>query len=59
MCKGIAKNIGFLFSYDFWQLAFKDKDFPVIGMILLVVFTSIADILRMIFIPGYPGKVAE
>ena len=26
MCKGIAKNIGFLFSYDFFRLAFKDKD---------------------------------
>jgi hypothetical protein len=59
MCKAIVRNIGYLLSYDFWRLALRDKEFPVITIVLLILFAGCSDILRMIFTPGYPEKAAD
>lgn len=59
LLKAIARNIGMLGSYDFWKLVFTDRDFPVKSILFLVLFAGCADILRIVFIPGYPGNTAE
>ena len=56
MCLEILKNIGFLLSYDFWELAFFDKNFPAKTIFLLTIFTAISDTVKMIIVPGYPGN---
>lgn len=58
MCWEIAKNLGRLFSLDFWKLALFDKEFPAKSIVLMTIFASCADIIRMIIVPGYPGSKA-
>lgn len=58
LCWEIVKNLGRLFSLDFWKLALFDKEFPTKTIVLLTIFTACADILRMILVPGYPGSEA-
>ena len=58
LCVAIARNVSWLFSYDFWLGAYR-KDFSAKSVILLVLFAAMADILRMVLVPGYPGKAAE
>ncbi len=53
----IAKNIGYLFSLDFWRSAWVDPE-TARTLVVLVLFVGCADILRMILIPGYPGSEA-
>ncbi len=59
MCREIAQNLGRLLSYDFWEKAVFDKDFPAGRIILLTLFTTCADLVQMVIVPGYPDKAAR
>ena len=54
----IAKNIGFLLSYDFWHAVLSDHDFPAIAVFKLTVFAACAEHLNMLVKPDFPDKTA-
>lgn len=54
MCKCIARNIGYVLSYDFWKSALFDRNFPAKTIFLFTIFTAISDTVKMILVPGYP-----
>ena len=58
LCVDIARNLGRLLSYEFWETALSDKDFPTGTIVLLTLFAACSDILQMLLVPGYPGKTA-
>ena len=55
----IAKNIGFLFSYDFWNAVMSDPDFPAKAVFKITFFAACSDILHILIKPGFPNKTAE
>ena len=59
LIRNIVQNVRWIFSFGFWRGAYYGELRPVWSLILLVLFTACADILRMIFRPGYPNKTAR
>ena len=59
MLKEIARNFKLLLSRETWKEIGKDEGGYGGTLIILLFFTGCADILRMIFRPGYPNKTDE
>ena len=52
----ICKNIGRLFSGDFWWCSLTNPDFPTWLFIKMIVVSAVADLGLMILKPGYPSN---
>jgi hypothetical protein len=49
ICLEILKNFGRLLSFDFWQQAAVNPDFPAWFFVKLIIVGATVDILLMIF----------
>ena len=58
LLRTIGGNISWVFSFGFWRGTIYGDFKPVYAIMLLVLFTACADILRMVFVRGYPSKTA-
>lgn len=57
LCWEIFKNLAWLLSWDFLKAAREDWAHAKL-FAMLILYTAANDILRMIFVPGYPNKAA-
>jgi hypothetical protein len=56
LCLAILKNFGRLLSWDFWEKAVRNPDFPAWLFVKMTVLSALYDIVLMTIKPGYPSS---